>query len=113
MAIRTKVAGRMRKPCFALFCFVFVSLGLMWAVPATDLPETVYDESESLPFETGAVLSIEVSESVAEVSAETRGTSLLPVAGLRRLATGRLGHGTSPAYPMCDSLTILEHSLRC
>ena len=47
-AIQNKVAERMRKRRFALFLFVFVSFGLMYAVPAEDLPETTYDESEGV-----------------------------------------------------------------
>jgi hypothetical protein len=103
----------MRRGYVALFWFVFASFGLMWAVPATDLPETAYDESESLPFETSSVLSLRVCETVAEASAKSRRTSLLPVSCLRSLKEGRLGHGTGSAYPVCDSLTVLDEPLRC
>ena len=49
----------MRKPRSALLFFVLLALGLFWTVPAEDLPETAYDESEVLPFE-GAPLVLDV-----------------------------------------------------
>ena len=47
----------MRRPCFILILFVLLGFGVSLAVPAEDVPETAYDESEALPFEdTPAVL---------------------------------------------------------
>jgi len=40
----------MRKPRSALLFFVLLVLGLSLAVPAEDVLETAYDESENLPF---------------------------------------------------------------
>jgi len=40
----------MSKPCAALVFFVLVFSGLALTVPAEDVPETAYDESEVLPF---------------------------------------------------------------
>ena len=41
----------MRRPCFIFILFVLLGFGLSLAVPAEDVPETVYDESEGLPYE--------------------------------------------------------------
>ena len=41
----------MRKPCSALLFFVLLVLGLSLIGPVEDLPETPYDESEALPYE--------------------------------------------------------------
>jgi len=49
--------GRMRKPRSALLFFVLLVLGLSIAVPAEDLPETAYDESEGLPYEGAPIIS--------------------------------------------------------
>ena len=48
----------MRKPRFALILFVLVVLGLTLAVPAEDVLETTYDESETQPYEAIPLLCI-------------------------------------------------------
>ena len=48
----------MRRPCFILILFVLLGFGLSLAVPAEDVPETAYDESEALPYESTPPVSI-------------------------------------------------------
>jgi hypothetical protein len=48
----------MRKPWSVLIIFVLLALGVSLAVPAEDIPETAYDESEALPFEGVPLFSI-------------------------------------------------------
>jgi hypothetical protein len=48
----------MRKPRFALILFVLLVFGLTLAVPAEDVLETTYDESETQPYEAIPLLSI-------------------------------------------------------
>lgn len=43
---------------FALTFLMLMSLGLGLSVPAVDIPETPYDESESAPYEITPLLSI-------------------------------------------------------
>lgn len=50
----------MRRSCFILILLVLLGFGLSLAVPAEDVPETVYDESETLPYESTASVSIVV-----------------------------------------------------
>src|ERR1035437_9816201 len=53
----------MRKPCSALILFVLLVLSLTMAVPAEDVLETTYDESETQPYEAiplFAILSLSV-----------------------------------------------------
>ena len=47
----------MRKTHFPLLFFVLLAFGFGFAVPAQDLPETAYDESQAEPFEPAAVMS--------------------------------------------------------
>lgn len=50
----------MRTRRSAVFFFVLLSFGLMWAVPATDISETAYDESESQPYHSSSIVVIAV-----------------------------------------------------
>jgi len=87
-------------------------LGLSFAVPAEDIPETAYDESETLPYESAPLFSL-VQESVrAPESVLTRAFPLAfrPTArGDKTLAeqSGRKPHAIRV------SVTILNHSFRC
>jgi hypothetical protein len=97
----------------ALVLFVAVVLGLSFAVPAEDVPETSYDESESLPLESTPVVSVAEPEAVAEAPAVRPRTSQLRLSSLRRPGAQKLDHARDWAYPICDSLTTLDHPLRC
>ena len=88
-------------------------LSVSFVVPAEAVAETAYDESESLPYETSALFSIAVPKDVSEPSADPAAASLPRVACLRRLGLGLLDPRTGSAHPICDSLTILDRSLRC
>jgi len=48
----------MRRPCSAFIFFVLLVFGVSLAVPAEDVPETSYDESETLPYEGTPLFSI-------------------------------------------------------
>jgi len=54
----------MRGPCSILVLFVLLAFGASLAVPAEDIPETPYDESESVPYQ-GTPLSSIVALPVA------------------------------------------------
>jgi hypothetical protein len=97
----------------AFIVFALVLAVLSFALPTEDVPETAYDESESLPYESSGVFSLVVHETVAEPSVDPPHVSVLRGACLTRLCTKCLSQRTGSAYPICDSLTILDHSLRC
>lgn len=94
-------------------CVVFVALALSvsFAAPAEDVLETAYDESELLPYENTSVLSIRL----ANAEAPPRPTRVPPLrlGPQTKLRTQRINHGNGWACPICDSLTILNHSRRC
>jgi hypothetical protein len=50
----------MRRASSILVVFVLLAFGLSLAVPAEDVPETGYDESEALPYESTPLSSIVV-----------------------------------------------------
>ena len=100
---------KLRSVLVLLFALV---LSVSFAVPAEDVPETAYDESESLPYESTPVVSIAVSETVTKAPAVRAHVPLFRLGSLR-LEAQHLDLGTGSAYPISDSLTILDHSLRC
>ncbi len=111
----------------ALLIFVALVLTLSLAAPAEDVPETTYDESASLPYVgtcvvslagrepevEASVVSIAVPECIAEATAVRPHTSR-PSFGFVRRPGAQLRDGrTGWVHRVSDSLTILDHSLRC
>jgi len=96
----------------ALVLLVTFTLGLSFAVPAEDLPETPYDESESLPYE----MTPSLSGGLVEESAPT--LQIVSIGPTDLLSTP--GHALSQAsrkdlapYQIADSLILIHHSFRC
>jgi hypothetical protein len=90
-----------------------LTLCLSFAVPVEDDPETPYDESEALPYESNPVFSIMLEESA-------RGVPLVPTFAfplhfhpVARRAEIRAEHSARTPHPICGSVIILDHSLRC
>ena len=103
----------MREPHLFFVLVVVVIMGLSFAVPAEDISETLYDESEPLPYESSAVLSITLPVSVAQASTTPSRAFLLCAASLRGPGSQHPAQGTGPDYFTCNSLIILDRSLRC
>jgi hypothetical protein len=80
----------MKKPRSALVILVLLVLGLSCAVPAEDLAETAYDESEALPYEGTALISDVVSQTAASTSQAVQSTHRLLLAYPFRVAAMRI-----------------------
>ena len=95
-----------------LVALVAVMLGLFSIVPAEDVLETAYDESESLPYAATSIFPIAVASAIIRL-----------LVGHLRVSLSRLGCSRSWTHfflsrgearnPICESLTILDHTLRC
>jgi hypothetical protein len=89
------------------------ALSLSFVVPANDPPETPYDESEALPYESTPLFSITLQESAGVLqSALTLAFPLHSHPRARRDETVTEQLVRTP-HPICGSVTILDHSLRC
>lgn len=102
----------MRVLRFALVLFATFALSVSFAAPAEDLPETAYDESESLPYE----MTPPLSGDLVQESAPT--LQVVPIApsdlfSTPRQALVRAGYRGLAAHHIPDSLIILDHTLRC
>ena len=94
----------MRKLHCLLVLLVAVVFVLTFAVPAEDIPDSAYDESESMPYESALPLSLVLPEMACA----------LQVMPFGRSDSRPLLRESRPAEcPASGSLIILIHSLRC
>ncbi len=63
---------QMRKPRFALLCFVLLAFGVSLAAPAKDLPDPVYDQSATSACVTSAPFSRVQSQAVDRKARDVR-----------------------------------------
>jgi hypothetical protein len=92
---------------------LLLGLGVSLAVPAEDVPETAYDESETLPYLSAAVFSI----TVTHASDRTAKANLVCEFLLHFNSPMKRCHGcranNGRLHRLSGSPTILNHSLRC
>ncbi len=101
----------MRKPGSILLLCVLLGFGVSVVVPAEDVAETAYDESEAPPYVSTSVFSIAVPKAIAPDGRIV--VAMLRLGSLRRAARERFDQRIDSAYPIGDCLTILDHALRC
>ena len=106
-------SARMTQSRSVLVLLVALVLSVSFAVPAEDVPETAYDESESLPCERTPVVSIAAPETVREAPAVRAGTSQLLRTSLRSLELCRSVRWAELPCTVSHFLIILNHSFRC
>jgi hypothetical protein len=105
--------ARMSKLRCILVVMAALALSLSFAVPVEDDPETPYDESEALPYESNPVFSIMLEESARAVQLLTTFAFPLhfhPTAKRNEILAKQ---SARTPHPISGSLTILDHSLRC
>jgi hypothetical protein len=91
---------------FALVLLASLALSVSFVIPAEDLLETAYDESEALPYECTPSFFITQHESAL--------APRLPAQFQREAKRKVLAQPLErEAHSICDSVTILDHSLRC
>jgi len=97
----------------SLILFLALAFGLFSAIPAHDVPETPYDESETAPYESAPSLLNEAVDSAR---------MLLPAAptpsspSCAALPTGRAEtriECMKQVHPISDCLALPAYSLRC
>jgi len=103
----------MRRPCHILVSCVLLSLGLCLVVPAKDVPETAYDESEALPYASTSVFSVPVPNAAVRAPSGRRIVAVAHPDSLRGFGAQGLDHRSGSPHPISDSLIILVQSLRC
>ena len=102
----------MRVLRFALVLFATFALSVSFAAPAEDLPETAYDESESLPYEMTLPFSGDVVQESAPIF------QVVPIVpsslfSTPKHASSQAGRRELAAHHRSNSLIILDQTLRC
>ena len=100
--------GRVIVLRFALVLLVAVAIGLSLALPTEDVPETPYDESESMPYESTPSFSIMPQESA--LSPKLNSPSQLHCEAKRKMLAGQPEH---ESHPTCNSVITLDQTFRC
>jgi len=97
----------MRVVRFALVVLAAFALSVSFVIPADDVIETAYDESEALPYESTVPYSTMQQETALALKSDF--TLYSPGAKSQTFA----GRPEREAHPICDSVTLLDRSLRC
>jgi len=102
-----------KKPCSVLVLLLLLVFGVSVVLPAEDIPETPYDESEALPYAGTPLFSIALPQPSGRIAKGelTCGTAFRfnPSAKCRNRS-----HENYPeSYNVPFSLTIIDRSLRC
>ena len=95
-----------------LAMLLLLGLSVFLVVPVADVPETAYDESETLPYEMTSPLPGDLAQ---ESAPPLQVVSIVPSSlfSTPKHAVGRAGHRELAAHHLLGSLIILDHSLRC
>jgi len=95
-----------------LVLLVAFLLGMYLTIPAEGVPETAYDESDSLPYECTLLFSVEIPKPFTDAPAV-----LTPVSILRSNSLGLCAYRpvrrTSLSFQISGSLIILDHAFLC
>lgn len=103
----------MAKSHSVLVLFIALVVSLSFAVPVEDVPETPYDESESLPYESAPVVCIAAPEAIAQSPAVPLRAPRFRLGSLEPLGARQIVRDTGWANFISHSLIILDHSFRC
>ena|SRR5271165_44507 len=98
---------------FACVLSLTIVLGLFLAVPAVDIPETTFDESETPAYEGTPLFSIEIPQAAAPEAPDVRNAAELRSGALSRLTSTRSsGKDAARSPDVRDALALLS-ILRC
>ena len=106
--------GKVAKSRCALIFLTILTLGVSLGLPAEDVLDSVYDESESVPFETNP--QFRTADEQLRAGEPQAVTKRVSAPGCRCVDARRVRQSqqtNSPVHPANDSLIILKHSLRC
>ena len=103
----------MRKARFAFLFFVLLVFGFSLAVPAENLPETAYDESEGLPYGSTPLFSNVISQAAAPKAQDVRSAVDLGSRALFPFTSTRLNGKDASGSPNVRGALALLCILRC
>jgi hypothetical protein len=100
------------KKHIVILILMLLSLGVSLGLPAEDVLDAVYDESEALPFEAISLFSTVARPRLCPTPQSVQKLDCsFHLGSLTRQC--QCPAPRVPAHPTSDSLTLLDHSLRC
>jgi hypothetical protein len=105
--------GGATKPCFAVIFLMILTFGLFVALPAQDLAETTYDESEGPPYEGVPLFSIVVPPVAAQTTQRVLSSLHLKPGALSLFVFARVHHTDANRSPDARSCLTLICTLLC
>ena len=112
-SIAVHTSARMRKSRSILVLLVLLGFGVSLAVPEEDAPETPYDESETLPYESTPLFSIAHPQPSGQIAKGELNCGSPFRFDLAAKCRNRSHENYRESYCVPSSLTIISHSLRC
>ena len=96
-----------------LVLLLLLVFGVFLVVPPEDVPETLYDESEALPYEGTPVFSVVAPQASGwTAQADLSCDSLVQFTSSRRQSLRRC-RSSPQSHCLPDSLIIRDHAFRC
>ncbi len=102
-----------KKVRFAFVLLLTIVLGLFLAVPAEDLPETAFDESETPAYEGTPLFSIEVPQAAAPEAPDVQSAADLGSGALSPFTSTRSDGENAARSPDVRLALALRSTLRC
>jgi hypothetical protein len=88
-----------------------LAFGLSSVIHAKDVPETLYDKSEDLPYESTPVFEVEKPQEATWPAQES--DSSVESSSLTRPDESPVEQAERPVHSSSKSVTIFDHCLRC
>jgi len=101
----------MRGPRSVLVLLLLLMFGVCLVVPAEDVPETPYDESEALPYESTPVFSVAVLQASGRITKVELSCAFRFVSSTKRCK--RRCEGSPQSRFVFDPVIVLDHAFRC
>jgi len=101
----------MRGPRSVLVLLLLLMFGVCLVVSAEDVPETPYDESEALPYESTPLFSVAVLQASGRITKAELNCAFRFVSSTKRCK--RRCEGSPQSRCVSDSVIVLDHAFRC
>jgi len=101
----------MRGPRSVLVLLLLLMFGVCLVVPAENVPETPYDESDALPYESTALFLVVAPQASGRITKAELSCAFRFVSSANRCKRRCEGSPQSRCVP--DSVIVLDHAFRC
>lgn len=101
------------RPRCAVFFLMIFALGVSLSLPAEDVLDGVYDESEAVPYEVIPGLSVVLAQTLAATAEVQRSHISVPSIESPTKCCRLRSENNAEAHPIFDSRVILDHAFRC